>query len=329
MSESFPVPRVDLSNYAQASTSTATNPLQKKINPKSQKLFEAFFDTPEKCQMAINAINSNELGNSEHFSELVDILERRKFEVPNGRGFTQNEQMNMTNYGYVIKELEFVLAEEEAPTNKVSTDDRQYTRRLRTLKTAQDCQVMTDKLLDSKNLRGDLDTQQEVRKMLELIEEKKAGFESGDVAKVEDMNWRDKMQKARKFNSMVVSVLQDESNNYENAVRATKNSLNPFQELGLGGTTSAHQKINNLSGKLSKHLFELSRLKDSHTVEEFGQKVNELLGSDAYDVALVEKLAENHDKYKVALSLSTLTEAQKLDNTSENIEKLETVLCGK
>ena len=335
MAESFPVPRVDLSNLTQVSTSTATNPLQKKINPKSQALFEKFFDTPEKCQMIINAIKNNELGDKENCRDLISILEQRKYDVPNGRGFTINEQLQMTNYDYVIKELNFVVdSEKSGERNPYQVKEKDYERVLKRMTSAKDCQLLIDKILD-KNKYRHFDTQQEARELLFRLEEKKREFEDANVDEVQEAAQRDSSYKSRSTNEFILSQLIKKGEDISADTKKTLDETGHFDYAGLFWKNKVCRQADpceQILNPFEKHLDSVSELRahvDKLSIEDFGKKVEEVLGKNGFDSKNVSYLMEKEQSYLAAKNFSYLQKATDLKFSEENLAELEKMYGGK
>lgn len=307
------------------------------VTSEQKKLFNILFNTPEKCQMAINAIKAGKMGNVSNYTPLLGELETKlKTEFRNTIFSTAKQQEMIPGWDYTTKELKLVLAE-DAATDKTKTKDRQITNIVNSLESAKECQILIDTILDNGRY-GKFDTPQELRALISAIEEKKDSFVSQDVIDVENYQWRSNMQEARKINNFFVNELIDNGQDVHNAARNASDNIGDIEgaamyisKLFSSEEKDIHARLLNKATQFlpSEALGKLSRSANSMTIEEFEAEVEKLLGKDKFNKNILEHLSKEQTNYYKAKLYNALYETAKLERSNENIAKMEKALGGK
>ena len=298
---------------------------------KNNNIFNAFFDSAEKCQMALDVLKNGKLGNVQKYTDVIKELENKIKTQYNHADFDVQKRIELRKgWEYVEKELKLALdADVQTKKDNRTVPDVWYERVLKNATSAEKCQIIIDKILDTGSY-SHFDTPEEVKKLVVLLEEKKATFEN--AASVESPQWREEMKAARALNKFATKKLFEEGRKLSDKVEAECEALSPWEYSGMWweakftGKEEPYAQITSKYTDFIDAVCELSNDVDSLTVSEFGDKATKLLGTEKYDVELVQKLSKQHTDYQTALALKTTNEFIKLEYSKENLEKIEDVL---
>ena len=86
------------------------SPQKVEINDKNKKIFNLIFDSPEKCQTALDAIRNGKLGNASKYLSVITALEHKLSNEYNNPTFSIEQRKSMKNgWDYATKELELIF----------------------------------------------------------------------------------------------------------------------------------------------------------------------------------------------------------------------------
>lgn len=300
---------------------------------KNNNIFNAFFDSAEKCQMALDVLKNGKLGNVQKYTDVIKELENKIKTQYNHADFDVQKRIELRKgWEYVEKELKLALdSDVQTKKDKLTVTDVWYERVLKNATSAEKCQIIIDKILDTGSY-SHFDTPEEVKKLVVLLEEKKATFEN--AASVESSQWREEMKAARALNKFATKKLFEEGRKLSDKVEAECEALSPWEYSGMWweakftGKEDPYAQITSKYTDFIDAVCELSNDVDSLTMSEFGDKATKLLGTEKYDVALVKKLAKGQNDYTSALTIKKIEDLLALDVSQENLSELETVLGG-
>lgn len=333
MTESISIDRLGM--YKEVNKDLSQDNRSNSIKTTSRSVFNALFDSAEKCQMAIDAIRSGKLGATSQYSSLLNDLESKMANEFSSVRFdvAQRQKMN-TGWDYVVKELDLVLGNNaKSKKDRYTVKDSWYERVLKGADSAEKCQIIIDRILD-KGSYSQFDTPEEIQKLVLMLEEKKATFKAGDVSAVENPQWREEMKVARELNGFATKKLFDESQKLSQRASQECKDLGVWSYVGMAtwakftGDENPYDQIVGKYSKFSDAVCELSNSVNELTPTEFGEKATQLLGTSNYDVKLIEKLSKNHSNYNTALVSQRISELLKFDFSEENLAKYEQIMGG-
>ncbi len=331
----------------QAVYDEAQKDIAEEINSElNDNLIKVLFDSPEKCQAAIDAIV---LGNDD-ITKYVDILkklEKHKQEnFPNASFTIEQRKAMLEHRTYILKELNVLLIDESTSSNKNiwTVNYNAYRRVLNNIDSAAECQTIIDKLLDTGRY-GHFDAPNEIKGLLLALEMKKKEFDEKEVKKVEDPKIREERQAARELNNYVWQILFDQSLHLSQSCNQARKEIGSFEYSGLywhsvftgkatlgdliKGENDPYEHLNDIYFKFSDAVSELGSYKDTTSIDEFGAKINALLANGNYDVELVKKIIKIQKSYQEAKVLEQINAVKSLPYSPENIEKMEKALEGR
>ncbi len=327
----------------------AQKDIEDEINSElNDNLIKVLFDSPEKCQAAIDAIV---LGNDD-ITKYVNILKKLKKHkqenFPNASFTVEQRKAMLEHRNYILKELDVLLMNDSTSNKKDirTVNYYDYRRTLKSVDSAAECQIMIDKLLDE-GRRGHFNTPNEVKGLLLALEMKKKEFDEKEIKKVEDPKNRKERQTARELNNYVWQTLLDQSLQLSQSCNQARKEIGAFEYSGLywhsvftgkatlgelikgNGENDPYEQLNDIYFKFSDAVSELGSYKDSATIDEFGAKVNELLAHGSYDIELVKKVIKTQKLYQEAKVLEQINAVKSLPYSPENIVKMENALGGR
>ena len=281
----------------------------------------------------MDAIRNGKLGNAQKYLSVITALEHKLSNEYNNPTFSIEQRKSMKNgWDYATKELELIFNKNTfSKKDKYTATEAMYERVLKSADTPQKCQIIIDKLLDNGAYKQ-FDTPEEIQNLIIALEEKKSQFPQEEVAIAENPQLRSEMKVARELNGFATKKLFEESRKLSDRTSEELKNMSPWAysalwwEAKITGKANPYEQIASKYMDFSNAVCELSNSVDSLTPEEFGKKATQVLGTEKYNVELVQKLSKQHTDYQTALALKTTNELIKLEYSKENLEKIENTL---
>ena len=192
------------------------------------------------------------------------------------------------------KNVDFKLRANQETTLRIWED------RISKFKSAEECQVNIDMLTEICKKEDSLD---EIALVLKAMEEKLQTFSQEDIKKVKDPKWQEEMRNSREMNEITQETLWKKHSQMKTDNDKWDKEMSWSEKVGQWFSDDVEESKKEIE-KFRRGVEELSKLKNLVTDEEFGKKVEELLGTDGYDIEHIKKVQKNHPDYVQITSAS-------------------------